>query len=89
MRPATSLIGVRSGSPPLCSSVSYAKQFAPVFITPCVSSRSAARWKYVNRVWPRRISDHSCLSGSFTLSTRSLAANTDFASGAILAPAFS
>ena len=48
MRPATSLIGVRSGSSRDGSStVSYAMAIAPDAMTARVRSSSAAKWKYV------------------------------------------
>ena len=46
IRPATSDIGVSSGSSPLASwTVSYATAIAPESITARVSSSAAAKWK--------------------------------------------
>ncbi len=72
IRPATSLIGVNSGSRPRSSaSVSYAIEVAPLVSIASVSWRSAAKWKYVKSACPLRISGHSAGIGSFTLTIMS------------------
>src|SRR5690348_4773085 len=89
MRPATSDIGVRSGSSPdgNCT-VSYAMHVAPLFMHAFVSFSSAAKWKYVKIVWPLRIRGHSGAIGSLTFMMMSAAFHTASASGAMRAPAF-
>jgi hypothetical protein len=70
IRPATSLIGVRSGSPPLSScTVSYATAVVPAARSASVSGRSAARCKKVNSTRSSRRKPYSVGVGSLTFST--------------------
>ncbi len=87
MRPAISLMGVRSGSSPDGSStVSYAIATAPESITAVVSSSDAAKWKYVKTTWPSRIFAHSGSMGSFTFMIMSDWAHTSSAVPSTRAP---
>jgi hypothetical protein len=89
MRPATSDIGVSSGSSPLGScTVSYAMHVAPLCMCARVNRSSAAKWKYVKMVCPFRIRFHSTSIGSFTFMIMSACFQTASAFGAIDAPAF-
>src|SRR5690242_15417685 len=89
MRPATSDMGVSSGSSPFGScTVSYAMKVAPLSTCALVSTSSAAKWKYVKIVCPRFMRGHSTLIGSFTLRIMSASFHVASASGAIVPPAF-
>src|SRR5262249_56215981 len=69
-RPATSLMGARSGSEPSSSSrVSYPSALTRRSCRTAASSGLAARCRYVNRILSARSSAYSDGSGSFTLRT--------------------
>ena len=87
MRPATSDIGVNSGSSrDGNSTVSYAMHVAPLARCARVNSSSAAKCRYVNSVRSGRRKGHSRAIGSFTFSSSSALAHVDAASGMIVAP---
>jgi hypothetical protein len=89
MRPATSDMGVSSGSSPVGScTVSYAIAIAPESITARVRSSAAAKWKYVKMTWSFRIRGHSAAIGSFTFMIMSARCQTSSAVPSICAPAF-
>lgn len=84
----TSDIGASSGSARVAvSTVSYAMAVVPDSSRASVHAREAARCRYVKSVWPLRRRWYSSATGSFTLSSRSAAAQTSSAVGRIRAPA--
>ena len=71
-RPATSLIGARSGRRrSAVSTVSYATPVTPESSSALVSGSSAAMWRYVKSVSPSRSRGYSGSIGSLTLSRSS------------------
>ena len=88
MRPATSLIGARSGRPPRASvTVSYAMAVEPERMSPSACGLSAARWRYVKSTCPGRSRAVSIGCGSLTLTISSVWAKTSSAFFATRAPA--
>ena len=89
-RPATSLIGARSGSPPPSScTVSYAIAVTPSAVRRSVSGRSAARCRYVKITRSSRKYPYSAAIGSLTFNSSSARPHTSAGSSTSVAPAAS